>query len=334
MNTQLTELRTALYVSGSSSLEFNKKIPPLLDSGFNTLILSFIDVNDRGDLVIGDKLIASGGKYTGPPEMPQTLRSLLKSENGGVGSVTRLGFSVGGAERDDYRFMWKSFVQPTPVINGVHDMFPTNNMLVENMLALRETFSFIDFIDLDCEEFDWIVDPTYDWKATVISFAYLASNVGFKVSLCPFHAYQFWIEAYNTLLSLNVDIDAIYLQNYEGGGDGSAAAPTKFAIDLYLATLDPSACRRIVPGLIAPYLVGSDVKGMSPAQVQAALATYPLPSGITIGDNIHIPPIMYGGAFIYDYGMIVDWYKCQPKKPCPALVDYSTAITNGLANQT
>lgn len=59
--------------------------------------------------------------------------------------------------------MWRSFVQPSKVINGVHDMFSTNNMLVANMIALRETLPFIDFIDMNCEEFQDDEDPTYQW---------------------------------------------------------------------------------------------------------------------------------------------------------------------------
>lgn len=326
MNTPTSELRTALYVLGPASATLLPRIPGLLASGFNTLILAFIDIDERGNLIQGGEILCSGGRYVGPPKLPQTLRSLLKHENGGQGSVTKLGFSIGGAERDDYRFLWRSFVQPSKVINGVHDMFPTNNMLVANMIALRETFPCIDFIDMNCEEYLDDKDPTYQWTETVVSLGYLASNLGFEVSLCasvifsgPLRSDEGWIQCYLRLKALHADVDAIYVQNYYGW----KSDVQRFAYALYVATLDPTVFRRIIPGLTA---TGAS-EGRSPAEVQSTLATYNNPYEIPAGSHLTLPPLQFGGAFIWNDDCILTSYMSDPQQ---ALKDYCAAIINGL----
>lgn len=302
-SSQAVPARTAaLYVSRYADFDSEFEIENLTGTGFSTLVLSSFHVDNRGTISFDGKPIVSAGKYVGPPELPQTLQSLLSSRNGGSGSVTRLGFSFGGNEKQayDYRNMWRWFVQPTPVINLVHDMFPRNNMLVRNMLILRSQFNFVDFIALDCQEFISKDDPTYDWMNTAISFGRLVRDVGFNVSLCPLYTDYFsgsnpaggflgWINVSSGLYGQQVHVDAFYLQ---------ISDYTNKPVAEFVSALgrigDTSGVKRIA--VVFSACDGSD--GLTPEQMKLMVSL-----DVIAGQTI-LPDFQIAGVLINDYDRI------------------------------
>lgn len=128
-----------------------------------------------------------------------------------------------------------------------------------------------------------------------------------------------WQECYLRLKTLHADVDAIYVQNY----GGAKYRLQEFAYVLYGTTLDPTVFCRIIPGLASSGVTD----GMSPANVQSTLATYDYPHETPVGSHLTIPPLLFGGAFIWSHHDILSWYKNDPQQ---ALKDYCAAIINGL----
>ncbi len=115
-------------------------------------------------------------------------------------------------------------------------------------------------------------------------------------------------------------VDAIYVQNY--GGWNSVVQ--KFAYALYVATLDPTVF--LPPHHPCLTASGAD-DGRSPAEVQSTLATYNNPYEIPAGSHLTLPPLQFGGAFIWNDDCILNSYKSDPQQ---AFKDYCAAIINGL----
>lgn len=330
MTSSAAPLRTAMIVSGCADDQFRDKIWNITSSGFNTLILTSLRVDDRGTISIDEMPIVSAGKYVGPPDLPETLKSLLS------GSVTRLGFSFGSGDLTarDFQTMWSVFVQPAKEIHYVHDMFPTNNMLVRNMLTLRSQFDFIDFVAVNCQEFTSTTDTSYDWIETAASFGYLINAVGFKVSLCPVATALFdpasnylrYSNIYTVLWQQSVKIDAIYFRN----DGGTCVSYWKFVGAVWDRLQSASSntvlsdLPRIVPILTAINQQQQGINGMTPDQVQNELATYPTLNAMTPGGALFGPVTVSGGG-------ILDFDRIANSQYAP--LQYLRAITNGLANQ-
>ncbi len=66
MTSSAAPLRTAMIVSGFADHQFRDKIWSITSSGFNTLILTSLRVDDRGTISIDEMPIVSAGKYVGP----------------------------------------------------------------------------------------------------------------------------------------------------------------------------------------------------------------------------------------------------------------------------
>lgn len=214
-------------------------------SGFNTVILWSIHVDTAGNLILNDKLVASGGSYVGDPNWPIQLATLKQAPT----AVKRIEVSVGSGGTSDF-----ANIRDLITAQGTG---PTS-ILYRNFQALKAATG-ADAADFDDES-------TYDLNSST-QFGNMLANLGYKITFAPYTNQAYWRSLKD---ALGASVDTIYLQVYDGGAlndVGSWSGAMGMTVDPGLWSLHGTAC----------------VQGDSPATVQTKMSTWKTANSITGG---------------------------------------------------
>ena len=185
--------RSAVYGGGPFYSGGQAVMDDLRASGFNTVILWSIHVEaDTGNLILNDKLVASGGSYVGDPDWPARLATLKQQPTG----VTRIEVSIGSGGTDDF-----AHIRDLVAAQGTG---PTS-ILYRNFQALKAATG------ADAANFD--DESTYDLNSST-QLGNMLSGLGYKITFAPYTSQSYWSSLKNALAG---KVDTIYLQAYDGG---------------------------------------------------------------------------------------------------------------------
>lgn len=179
---------TGLYVGGDF-------YPPIINStvakasGFNALFLFTLHVYTNGDIYFNDTPVVQNGVYIGANNWGTSLAALKPA-------IRRTELVIGGWGDPSFDNI-KSLIASQGV--------GSTSILYKNFQALK-TATGVDAIQYDDEQ-------TYD-VASAVTFGNMIAGLGMKVALCPYTAQSFWTSVKS---QLGANVDAIYLQCYDGG---------------------------------------------------------------------------------------------------------------------
>lgn len=246
-------------------------VSDLRGSGFTTVLLWSIHIDTSGNLSINNDGIISDGSYIGYSSWPGELSKLKEQPT----SVNRIEISVGAWGTTDFQDVKRLIAS-----QGTG----TGSILYRNFKALKE-ITGADAADFDDEDL-------YD-AGTTVAFGKMLSELGYKISLCPYRDVSYW-QTVKTQLGSRVD--AVWLQCYAGGGGNDPASWSKsLGITVY-------------PGLWSNH--GSDCsQGDNPSEVQTQMAIWKSTAKIT-------------GGFM--------WYYDDIRHCGPSTAAYASAIKNAI----
>ncbi len=167
-------------------------------SGMTTMILFSMSVGANGDFIYGGKPIVQNGVYNGPSNWPSLLSQCRASSS----SIGRIEMCIGGAGDTSF-----ANIRSRIAADGTG----SGTVLYRNLLALKNALG-INAIDYDDEQ-------TYDSGSAAV-FGNMAGSAGLKVTLCPYTNPSYWQAVQR---GLGTNLDAIYLQCYDGGAGNTPA---------------------------------------------------------------------------------------------------------------
>lgn len=179
---------TGLYVGGDFYPPITKSTLAKA-SGFNTLFLFTLHVYTNGDIYFNDTPVAQNGVYVGTNNWGTSLAALKPA-------IRRTELVIGA---------WGD-----PSFDNIKTLIASqgtgvNSILYKNFLALKNATG-VDAIQYDDEQ-------TYDVPSSV-TFGNMIVGMGMKVTLCPYTTQSYWKSVKS---QLGTNVDAIYLQCYDGG---------------------------------------------------------------------------------------------------------------------
>lgn len=172
----------------------NSNISAGQSSGFNAFFLFALHIYASGDIYYNDTLIVHNGSYVGDATWGGDLAKLKPA-------INRLEMVIGG---------WGD-----ASFTNIKNLIATNgtgpgSILYQNFQALKGAVN-MDAIQYDDEQ-------TYD-TASAVAFGNMLAGLGLKVTLCPYTAQSFWVSVKS---QLGINVDAIYLQCYDGGAPNAS----------------------------------------------------------------------------------------------------------------
>ena len=229
--------RSAVFGGGPFYSGGQAVMDDLRASGFETVILWSIHVEARtGNLVLNDKLVASGGNYVGDPNWPAQLATLKRAPT----SVKRIEVSIGSAGVDDF-----ANIRDLIAAQGTG---PTS-ILYKNFQALKAATG-ADAADFDDESL-------YDLNSST-QFGNMLWSLGYAITFAPYNNQAYWRSLKDALAG---KVDTIYLQLYDGGASNNPESWSK-------------AMGMVVnPGLWSLHGAGC-LQGDSPAVVQTKMSAW------------------------------------------------------------
>ncbi|MEI2431052.1 PKD domain-containing protein [Lysobacter yananisis] len=231
-------------------------INDLKASGFTTVFLWSIHIEDNGDLVYNDIPIVKNGAYTGSDsDWPARLASLKTAPT----SVKRVEVSIGAWGVPDFERMAK-LANGTAAGCGSTIVCGTgsNSILYRNFQALK-TVTGADAVNFDDESHYNVADTT--------TFGNMLVGLGYKITFAPYTNQSFWRGVKD---NLGASVDRIYLQVYDGGAGNNPA------------TWNTAMGMTVMPGLWTKHGSGCSA-GDSPASVQSRMAGWKTSAGINGG---------------------------------------------------
>ena len=201
---------SGVYGGGPFYKNAASDITELKNAGFTEAIVWNIAVNTSGDLNFNyEFLLCSGGSYVGNSthaDFPGNMASLKQ------GKVTRLTFSVGSSNNGVFQA-----IQSLVNAQGTG----SSSILYKNFQALKSAVPSVDAIDFDDEN-------CYD-QSSMVKFAVMLGNLGYKVSLCPYTNSSFWTSVASQVNGQRPGtIDRVHLQCYSGGSGNSPNSTWNF----------------------------------------------------------------------------------------------------------
>ena len=193
---------SAIYAGGPVYRERSYSIDELRESGFNTVIVWTIHMEENGDLGFnGEFPLIKDGVYVGNTTHSNFIDDLnrLKAEGS---SIDRIEFGLSAAGSGTYDHI-RRLVTNEGVAPG--------STLYQNFKVLRETFPMVDAISNDDES-------TYHVSSSV-DFHVMLFDLGFKTAPVPYQrAGSYWKPLTDQVNELRSGaIDRVYLQVYAGG---------------------------------------------------------------------------------------------------------------------
>ncbi len=176
----------------------------LKKSGFNTIIIWSVHVQENGDLVLNDIPVVSGGELK--PMVKKVYSKAWADLRKGETSIERIEISIGAWGCADFENI-KNLI--------ARDGTGEDTILYKNFKALLEatTADAVNFDDESC----------YDVNSAT-KFGKMCADMGAKVTLCPYTNQSFWKSVAKNLGDI---CDRIYLQCYDGGAGNNPADWTK-----------------------------------------------------------------------------------------------------------
>lgn len=199
-----TQPHLGIYAGGPVYKEERRAgtLAELVNSRFTEVIVWSIHVDPDGTLDLNKEFpIVRDGAYVGGDLHPNFPGDLNQLRAGGRRRIT-LGIGAAGS----------------PAFSNIRDLIQkegsgTNSILWRNFIALRKTLTAVEAIDLNDE-------VTYD-ETSMTRFSVMLSDIGFKVSLCPYRNLSVWQNVARAVNSQRPGaIQAVNLQCY-GGGRGN-----------------------------------------------------------------------------------------------------------------
>lgn len=199
-----------LYKPGAAA-----NVTELANSGFSEIIVWNIAINAAGDLNFNYEFpVCQGGNYVGGntyPDFPLNMVALKK------GKVKRITFSIGSSNVGTFQS-----IRDLTNAQGTG----TGSILYRNFKALKEAVPAVDAVDFDDEN-------CYD-QSTMVKFAVMLGNLGYKVALAPYVNSGFWTSVASQVNSQRPGtIDSIHLQCYDGGAGNNPASWNFGGIPVY-----------------------------------------------------------------------------------------------------
>ncbi|WP_394540415.1 PKD domain-containing protein [Lysobacter enzymogenes] len=231
-------------------------INDLKASGFTTVFLWSIHIEDNGDLVYNDIPIVKNGAYIGgDADWPARLASLKTAPT----SVKRVEVSIGAWGVPDFERMAK-LANGTAAGCGSTLVCGTGSgsILYRNFQALK-TVTGADAVNFDDESHYNVADTT--------TFGQMLVGLGYKITFAPYTNQSFWKGVKD---NLGASVDRIYLQVYDGGAGNNPA------------TWNTAMGMTVMPGLWTKHGSGCSA-GDSPAQVGSRMAGWKTSAGINGG---------------------------------------------------
>lgn len=188
----------ALYENGL----LEKYIPcfnnEIAESGFTTLILWAIHVDEEGVIFYNDYPIVKNGKFNERfSHLPEVINSLKSDDS----SVKRVILSIGaGADFEHIREMLTSSTGKKSILN--------------NFKVLADTLS-IDGFDFDLEEF-----PLEKYTDTIVQLTIELNKFVNIITYCPYCDQEFWLDCLAQVYAKNDNeqiVSWFNLQCYDGG---------------------------------------------------------------------------------------------------------------------
>ena len=209
-------------------------------SGFTTIILWTIHVYSDGDLVLNDHKIIDNGVYVGRSAWPAEVAAFKTGDT----SVNRIEIAVGSWGVQDFERI-QSLIE-------AEGTGPTST-LYKNFQTLKNVIPAIDAVSFD-DESNYHVNST-------VEFAVMLSDLGYKVTLCPYTRSTFWRNVYNSVNSQRPGtIDRIDLQCYAGGANNNPGTWNNYFPGL-----------KVTPGL---WCYPNSPNGYTPSQVEAKMSEW------------------------------------------------------------
>ncbi len=197
----LVQAQSGIYAGGPVYYGRSYSINELKNSGFTYVVVWTIHIDANGNFNFnGEFPLVQNGSYVGNttyPNFPGDIASLKT----GTTSIKRVEFGLSA---------WGSstFANIRTLINS-QGTGPNSN-LYRNFQALKSAIPAIDAISFDDES-------TYD-ATSATALAVMLGNLGYKVTLCPYTAANFWTSvATNTNSQRPGTVDRVDLQCYAGG---------------------------------------------------------------------------------------------------------------------
>ncbi len=231
-------------------------INDLRNSGFTTVFLWSIHIEDNGDLVYNDIPIVKNGAYVGADaDWPARLATLKTAPT----SVKRVEVSIGAWGVPDFERMAK-LANGTAAGCGTTVVCGTGSgsILYRNFQALK-TATGADAVNFDDESHYNVADTT--------TFGQMLIGLGYKITFAPYTNQSFWKGVKD---NLGASVDRIYLQVYDGGAGNNPA------------TWNTAMGMTVMPGLWTKHGSGCSA-GDSPAQVNTRMAGWKTSAGISGG---------------------------------------------------
>jgi hypothetical protein len=229
--------RAAVFGGGPFYSGGQAVMDDLRRSGFSTVILWSIHVEaGSGDLILNDKLVASGGRYVGDPNWPSQLATLKQAPS----SVRRIELSIGSGGTNDF--------EAVRALIAAQGTGPAS-ILYRNFQALKAATG-ADAADFDDES-------TYDLQSSA-RFGNMLWGLGYAITFAPYTNEPYWRSLKEALAG---KVDTIYLQLYDGGARNDPAAwsgEMGMVVDPGLWSLHGTGC----------------LQGDSPATVQTRMAAW------------------------------------------------------------
>ena len=161
-------------------------------SGYTSLFLFTTNIETTGNITGFGATLCQNGSYTGDP----TWGAKLSACKAAPSSVNRIEICIGSAGSQAFNNI-RSLIAAQGTGSG--------SILYRNFLALKNATG-ADAIQFDDE-------TTYDVNS-MVAFGNMLAAIGLKVTLCPYTQQAFWV---NVKSQLGGNVDAIYLQCYDGG---------------------------------------------------------------------------------------------------------------------
>ncbi len=202
---------SGIYVGGPMYYGRDYSVRELKNSGFNTVIVWTIHINESGDLGFnGEFPLVKNGEYIGDQSYPE-FRNDLKELKSATSSVKRIEFGLSAWQSGTYDHI-KTFYED--------EGFGPGTTIYENFKALIEAIPEIDAFNNDDE-------GTYDVESAV-AFHTMLFDLGVNTAIVPYtNASGFWKPFVDDMLGSNEgSVDRLYLQVYAGGAGNDPCSST------------------------------------------------------------------------------------------------------------
>lgn len=197
-------LPAGVYGGGPFYNDADTVLPRMKASGFNTLVLWTIHVENNGDLILNDVPLISDAQWVADKAWPGMVEDLKI----GPTTVTRVEFGVGSAGVPDFERIANLIAS---------EGTGPESILYRNFELLKELMPSVDAINFD-DESAYDVDPS-------VAFSLMLGDLGYQISIVPYQASNFWTALYDQVETEEPGlIDRVMLQMYAGGANNNIAS--------------------------------------------------------------------------------------------------------------